>query len=218
MHHALARCYAPSRRPARGAIWPHDGHAVAPALTLCPLYVARGRRIGCEGATDRLPHGPSSAQRPLNSEGRDDPLTDREPEQLPGTLAKPTSPHRQGRATNGGKQPDDANAHLLGGHRRGQGPLGRGAPAGRTIRGGRQRRAGHPLGGAPSLRKENVALWRYSKPPGGSSSPPPRPSLWAGCRWRSSTPGRSGISPRPRASSPRPTGSTPRCSPTSPRR
>src|SRR5215208_5321280 len=39
------------------------------------------------------------------------------------------------------------------------------------------------------LRKENVALWRYSKPPGGSSSPPPRPSLSPGCRWRSSTPG-----------------------------
>ena len=30
------------------------------------------------------------------------------------------------------------------------------------------------------LRKENVALWRYSKPPGGSSSPPPRPSLSPG--------------------------------------
>src|SRR3954467_2497008 len=25
-----------------------------------PLYVARGRRIGCEGATDRLPHGPKA--------------------------------------------------------------------------------------------------------------------------------------------------------------
>jgi hypothetical protein len=23
-----------------------------------PLYVARSRKIGCEGATDRLPHGP----------------------------------------------------------------------------------------------------------------------------------------------------------------
>src|ERR671911_2526344 len=51
----------------------------------CPLYVARGRRIGCEGATDRLPHGPSSAQRPLNSEGRRAPLTDREsPNSCPG--------------------------------------------------------------------------------------------------------------------------------------
>src|SRR5215208_3962652 len=46
-------------------------------IALGPLYVARGRRIGCEGATDRLPHGPSSAQRPLNSEGRRAPLTDR---------------------------------------------------------------------------------------------------------------------------------------------
>ena len=53
-----------------------------------PLYVARGRRIGCEGATDRLPHGPvSSAQRPLNSEGPRAPLTYTEPEQLPGTPA-----------------------------------------------------------------------------------------------------------------------------------
>src|SRR5215208_984278 len=67
------------------------------------------------------------------------------------------------------------------------------------------------------LRKENVAL-AVLQASGGSSSPPPRPSLSPGCRWRSSTPGSSGISPRPRASSPRPTGSTPRCSPTSPRR
>src|SRR5215217_8275923 len=53
--------------------------------TSCPLYVARGRRIGCEGAIDRLPHGPSSAQRPLNSEGRRAPLTDREsPNSCPG--------------------------------------------------------------------------------------------------------------------------------------
>src|SRR5215207_2841555 len=53
--------------------------------SLCPLYVARGRRIGCEGATDRLPHGPSFAQRPLNSEGRRAPLTDREsPNSCPG--------------------------------------------------------------------------------------------------------------------------------------
>src|ERR687897_381877 len=117
----------------------------------CPLYVARGRKIGCEGATDRLPRGPSSAQRPLNSEGRRAPLTDREPEQLPGTpTTSPASPHRQGRATNGGEQADDANAHLLRGHRRGQGPPGRGAPAERGIHGGHQRRAGHPLGGAPS--------------------------------------------------------------------
>src|SRR5215204_26063 len=116
-----------------------------------PLYVARGRRIGCEGATDRLPHGPSSAQRPLNSEGRRAPLTDREPEQLPGTPAKPASPHWQGRATtNGGEQADDGNTHLLCGHRRGQGPLGRGAPAERGLRASYQRRAGHPLGGAPS--------------------------------------------------------------------
>ena len=42
------------------------------------------------------------------------------------------------------------------------------------------------------LRKEEVALWRYSKPPGGSSSPPRRLSLSPGYRWRSSTPGRSG--------------------------
>ena len=49
-------------------------HFVPP---FCPLYVARGRRIGCEGATDRLPHGPRSTQRPLNSEGRRAPLTDR---------------------------------------------------------------------------------------------------------------------------------------------
>ena len=49
------------------------------------MYVARGRKIGREGATDRLPYGPSSAQRPLNSEGRRAPLTDGEPEQLPGT-------------------------------------------------------------------------------------------------------------------------------------
>src|SRR5215212_3373941 len=62
------------------------------------------------------------------------PLLPTEPEQLPGTPAKPTSPHRQGRATtNGGEQPDDANAHLLRGHRRGQEPLGRGAPAEREY-------------------------------------------------------------------------------------
>ena len=67
------------------------------------------------------------------------------------------------------------------------------------------------------LRKENVAL-AVLEATGGSSSPPPRPSLWPGCRWRSSTPGRLGISPKPRASSPRPTGSMPRYSPTSPRR
>ena len=30
-----------------------------PHTTRRPLYVARGRRIGCEGATDRLPHGPA---------------------------------------------------------------------------------------------------------------------------------------------------------------
>src|SRR5215216_5650979 len=123
--------------------------SVAGSRPSCPLYVARGRRIGCEGAIDRLPHGPSSAQRPLNSEGRRAPLTDREPEQLPGTPAKPASPHRQGRAKSGGEQPDDANTYLRG-HRRGQGPLGRGAPAERGIRGGHQRRAGHPLGGVPS--------------------------------------------------------------------
>jgi hypothetical protein len=34
--------------------------------------------------------------------------------------------------------------------------------------------------------------WRYSKPPGDSSIPSPRPSLSPACRWRSSTPGRSG--------------------------
>src|SRR5215203_4499293 len=43
--------------------------AVIHPFSFCPLYVARGRKIGCEGATDRLPRGPSSAQRPLNSVG-----------------------------------------------------------------------------------------------------------------------------------------------------
>src|SRR5215213_8512592 len=59
--------------------------SVAGSRPSCPLYVARGRRIGCEGAIDRLPHGPSSAQRPLNSEGRRAPLIDREsPNSCPG--------------------------------------------------------------------------------------------------------------------------------------
>src|SRR5215217_1183489 len=63
----------------------------------CPLYVARGRRIGCEGAIDRLPHGPSSAQRPLNSEGRRAPLTDREsPNSCPGR--RPSRRARIGKA------------------------------------------------------------------------------------------------------------------------
>ena len=51
----------------------------------------------------------------MNCEGRRAPLTDREPEQLPGTLASPASPHRQGRTTNGGEQADEGNTHLRAG-------------------------------------------------------------------------------------------------------
>src|SRR5215217_6994451 len=116
--------------------------------TSCPLYVARGRRIGCEGAIDRLPHGPSSAQRPLNSEGRRAPLTDREsPNSCPGRRSS-----RRARIGKAGPRMEGSsqmteNAHLLRGHRRGQGPLGRGAPAERGIRSVVRR-----------LRKEDVAL------------------------------------------------------------
>jgi hypothetical protein len=44
-------------------------------------------------------------------------------------------------------------------------------------------RANAPLGGAPSLRKENVTL-AVLEATGGSSSLPPRPSLSPGCRWQ----------------------------------
>src|SRR5215208_5817921 len=68
-----------------------------PPAGASPLYVARGRRIGCEGAIDRLPHGPSSAQRPLNSEGRRAPLSDREsPNSCPGR--RPSRRARIGKA------------------------------------------------------------------------------------------------------------------------
>jgi hypothetical protein len=69
------------------------------------------------------------------------------------------------------------------------------------------------------LRKEDVAL-AVLEATGGLEQPAAAAALaLAGVPVvKSSTLGRSGTSPRPRASSPRPTGSTPRCSPTSPRR
>jgi hypothetical protein len=51
-------------------------------------------------------------------------------------------------------------------------------------------RAGHPRRWC-AVCVRSTWRWRYSKPLGGSSSPPPRPLLSPGCRWRSSsTPGR----------------------------
>ena len=69
------------------------------------------------------------------------------------------------------------------------------------------------------LRKEEVAL-AVLEATGGLEQPVAAAlALWPGCRWRSSTPGRSGTyAAWPRANSPKPTGSTRRCLPTSPRR
>src|SRR5215213_10229514 len=132
------------------------GLRAASALSLAPCML----RVAVESAVRARQTDCPMVQAPLRDRSIARvvaPLLPTEPEQLPGTPAKPTSPHRQGRATtNGGEQADDGNAHLRG-HRRGQGPLGRGAPAERGIRGGYQRRAGHPLGGAPSAKGERGA-------------------------------------------------------------
>jgi hypothetical protein len=91
-------------------------------------------------------------------------------------------------------------------------------PSGRYVE-ATNHRAGHPLGGAPSVRKEDVAL-AVLEATGGSCQPAAELALAGRPVANSSTPGSSGTyAPWPRASSPgRPTGSTPACSPTSPRR
>src|SRR5215213_790152 len=178
------------------------GRMAAPALLLAPCML----RVAVESAVRARQTDCPVVRAPLRDRWIARvvaPLSPTEPEQLPGTPASLASPHRQGRANSGGEQAEMTETPTYAGIDVAKDRLDvMLRPSGGYVEATNDERGIRSV--VRRLRKENVAL-AVLEATGGLEPPPRRPSLSAGCRWRSSTLGSSGTSPRPRASSPRPT-------------